>query len=87
MSEAFSNTLTVLRVLHHDLQKCTQQNQGGPGCKEEIPPPQWLLTTVWHKQQNQGRCEFKEENLAPLRLTNVCTTSVMEGEVGPVKLV
>ena len=69
MSETFSNTLTVLAMEHHDLQKCTLQNQGGPGCKEESPPPQWLLTTVWHKQQNRGRCELKEENLAPLRLT------------------
>ena len=53
---------------HHDLQKCTQQNHSGPGCKEEKPAPQWLLTTIWHKQQNRGRCELKEENLAPLRL-------------------
>ena len=69
MSEAFSNTLTVLAMEHHDLQKRTRQNQGGPGCKEESPPPQWLLTMVWHKQQNRGRCELKEENLAPLRFT------------------
>ena len=69
MSEAFSNTMTVLAMEHHDLQKCTQQNQGRSGCKEEIPPPQWLLTTVKHKQPNRGRCELKEENLAPLRLT------------------
>ena len=68
MSEAFSNTLTGLAMEHHDLQKCTLQNQGGPGCKEEIRPPQWLLTTVLYKQQNRGRCEIKEENLAPLRL-------------------
>ena len=38
-------------------------------CKEENPPPQWLLTTIWHKQQNRGRCKLKEVNLAPLRLT------------------
>ena len=38
---------------HHDLQKCTQQNQGGPGCKEENQAPQWLLTTIWHKKQNR----------------------------------
>ena len=69
MSEAFSNTLTVLAMEHHDLQRLTRQNQGGPGCKEEIPPPQWLLATVWHKQQSRGRYELKEENLAPLRLT------------------
>ena len=69
MSEAFINTLTVLAMEHHGLQKCTRQNQGGPGCNEESPPPQWLLTKVWHKQQNRGRCELKEENLAPLRLT------------------
>ena len=76
MSEAFRNTLTVLAMEHHDLHRGTRQNQGGlgcnqggPGCKEESPPPQWLLTTVWHKQQNRGRCELKEENLAPLRLT------------------
>ena len=68
MSETFSNTLTVLAMEHHDLQKCTRQNQGGPGCEEEIHPPHWLLTTVWHKQQNRGRCELKEENLAPLSL-------------------
>ena len=68
MSEAFSNTLTVLAMEHHDLQKCTQQNQGGPGCKEESHPQQWLLTTVWHKQQNRDGCELKEENLAPLTL-------------------
>ena len=68
MSEAFSNTFAVLAMEHHDLQKCTWQNQGGPGCKEENPAPHWLLTTIWHKQQNRGRCELKEENLAPLRL-------------------
>ena len=73
MSEAFSNTLTVLAIVHQYLQKCTQQNQGGPGCKEKSRPPQWLLITVWHKQQNRGRCEFKEENLAPLRLTTFLT--------------
>ena len=69
MSEAFSNTLTVLAMEHHDLHKCTRQNQGGPGCKEKSPPSQWLLTTVWHKQQNRGGCELKEEHFAPLRLT------------------
>ena len=69
MSEALSNTVTFLAMGHHDLQKCTWQNQGGPGCKEESPPPQWLLTTVCQKQQNRGRRELKEENLAPLRLT------------------
>ena len=69
MSEAFSYTLTVLAMGHYDLQKCTRQNQGGPGCKEEIPPPHRLMATVWHKQQNRDRCELNEENLAPLRLT------------------
>ena len=69
MSESFSNTLTVLAMEHHDLQKYTQQNQGGPGCKEESPPSQWLLATIWHKQQNRGRCELKKEILAPLKLT------------------
>ena len=69
MAEAFSNTLTVLAMEHHDLQKCTRQNQGGPGCKEESPQPQWPLTTIWHKERNRGRCELKEEILAPLRLT------------------
>ena len=68
MSEAFSNTFTALAMEHHDLHKCTRQNQSGLGCKEENPAPQWLLTTIWHKQQNRGRCELKEENLAPLRL-------------------
>ena len=37
MSEAFSNTLTVLAMEHHDLQKCTRQNQGGPGVKKKVP--------------------------------------------------
>ena len=50
MPESFSNTLTVLAMEHHDLQKYTRQNQGGQGCKEESPPPQWLLTTICHKQ-------------------------------------
>ena len=68
MPEGFSNTLTVLAMENHDLQKYTQQNQGRSGCKEESPPPQRLLTTIWHKQQNRGRCELKEEYLAPLRL-------------------
>ena len=77
MSEAFSNTMTVLAMEHHDLQKCIRQNQGGPGCKEESPPPQWLLTTVWHKPQNRGRCELKEENLAPLTLTIFLTISLL----------
>ena len=62
-------TFVTSDMEHHDLQKCTRQNQGGPGCEEKSPPSQWLLTPVWHKQQNRGRCEFKEEHLAPLRLT------------------
>ena len=78
MSEAFSKTLTVLAMEHGGLQKCTQQNQGRPGCKEESPPPQWLLTTVWHKQQNRGRCELKEETLAPLMLTIFLLFSIVE---------
>ena len=77
MSEAFSKTLTVLAMEHHDLLKCIQQNQGRPECKEESSPPQWLLTTVWHKQQNRGRCELKE-NLAPLRLTIFLLFSMVE---------
>ena len=40
--------------------------------KKKVP-----LTTVWHKQQNRGRCEFKEENLAPLRLTTFITTFLL----------
>ena len=82
MSEAFSNTLTVIAMEHHDLQKCTWQNQGGPGCKEESPPSQWLLTTIWHKQQIWVRCELKEENLASLRLT----IFLMFGVSGPLYL-
>ena len=77
MSEAFIYTLTVLAMEHHDLQKCTRQNQGGPGCKEEIPPPHWLMTTVWHKQQKRGRYELKEENFAPLRLTIFLTICLL----------
>ena len=55
---------------YHDLQKCIRQHQAGPGCKEENPAQLWLLTTVWHihVQQNRGRWELNEENLAPLRL-------------------
>ena len=68
MSEAFSNKFTVLAMEHHYLQKYTRRNEGGPGCKEENLAQQWQLTTIWHDQQNRGRCDLKEENLAQLSL-------------------
>ena len=69
MSGGFSKTLTVLAMEHHDLQNIHGKIKVERACKEESPPPQWLLTTIWHKQQNRGRCELKEDNLAPFRLT------------------
>ena len=53
------------------------------GVKKKVPPQQWLLTTVWHKQQNRGRCELKEENLAPLRLTIFLTIFLLFSVVEP----
>ena len=59
MSEAFSYTFTVLAMEHQDFQKCTLQNQGGPGVKKEM---------FGINCKNRDRCELKEETLAPLRL-------------------
>ena len=54
ISKAFINTFTVLALEHHDLQKCIRQNQGGPGCKEENPAPQWLLRGINSKFGGDG---------------------------------
>ena len=58
---------------HHDLQKCLPQNKGGPGCKEENPAPQWLLTiTSCHKKRDRSRCKLKErkkQHIAPQMLS------------------
>ena len=68
MSDASNNAFTVLALEHHILKMYTAKS-GLTRVQRRNPLPQWLKSTIRHKQQNEGRYELNEENLALLWLT------------------